>query len=72
MTENKTFGEMMQELEHIVKQLDDDQISLESSLELYQKGMALSKSCEATLKDAEEKVAKLIENEEDLSDESES
>ncbi len=72
MTENKTFKEMMQELEQIVNQLDNDQISLEASLELYQKGMALSKACESTLKDAEKKVSELIEKEADESDESQS
>ncbi|RIM27574.1 exodeoxyribonuclease VII small subunit [Staphylococcus chromogenes] len=62
-TENKNFEEMMKELETIVNKLDNDSISLEESMELYQKGMALSKSCEKTLKEAEEKVAKLMENE---------
>ena len=41
-TENNSFEEMMQELESIVNQLDNDTISLEKSLELYQKGIALS------------------------------
>ncbi|PWZ98290.1 exodeoxyribonuclease VII small subunit, partial [Staphylococcus pseudintermedius] len=51
-TENKSFEEMMKELENIVNQLDHDTISLEKSLELYQQGIALSKSCEKTLSDA--------------------
>lgn len=69
-TENKNFEEMMQELETIVNKLDNDSISLEESMELYQKGMSLSKSCEKTLKEAEEKVAKLMENEAVSNDES--
>ncbi|ALN76492.1 MULTISPECIES: exodeoxyribonuclease VII small subunit [Staphylococcus] len=69
-TKNKNFEEMMKELESIVNKLDNDQISLEESMDLYQKGMALSKSCEETLKEAETKVSKMMENEADSNDES--
>ncbi|MBF1992264.1 exodeoxyribonuclease VII small subunit [Staphylococcus schleiferi] len=68
-TENNSFEEMMQELESIVNQLDNDTISLEKSLELYQKGIALSKSCETTLKNAEKKVSQLMDEEADESNE---
>ena len=68
-TENNSCEEMMQELESIVNQLDNDTISLEKSLELYQKGIALSKSCETTLKNAEKKVSQLMDEEADESDE---
>ncbi len=68
-TENNSFEEMMKELESIVNQLDNDTISLEKSLELYQKGIALSKSCETTLKNAEKKVSQLMDEEADESDE---
>ncbi len=68
-TENNSFEEMMQELESIVNQLDNDTISLEKSLELYQKGIALSKSCETTLKNAEKKVSQLMDEEADERDE---
>lgn len=70
-SKNKNFEDMMKELETIVNKLDNDSISLEESMDLYQKGMTLSKSCEKTLKDAEEKVAKLMENEAVSNDESE-
>ncbi|EGQ3689519.1 exodeoxyribonuclease VII small subunit [Staphylococcus pseudintermedius] len=71
-TENKSFEEMMKELENIVNQLDHNTISLEKSLELYQQGIALSKSCEKTLNDAEKKVAELMDKEADESNESKS
>ena len=71
-TDNQSFEAMMLELEEIVKQLDNDTVSLEESLALYQKGMALSKACEKTLKEAENKVSKLIEEEAEDSDESKS
>ncbi|AVQ33105.1 exodeoxyribonuclease VII small subunit [Staphylococcus muscae] len=71
-TDNQSFETMMHELENIVKQLDNDTVSLEESLALYQKGMALSKACEKTLKEAENKVSKLIEDEADDTNESKS
>lgn len=71
-TDNQSFETMMHELEEIVKQLDNDTISLEESLALYQKGIALSKACEKTLKEAENKVSKLIEDEADDVNESKS
>lgn len=69
---NQSFETMMHELEEIVKQLDNDTVSLEESLALYQKGMTLSKACEKTLKEAENKVSKLIKEEAEDSDESKS
>lgn len=61
--EKQSFEEMMQELENIVQKLDNETISLEESLDLYQRGMKLSTACDTTLKDAEKKVNKLIQEE---------
>ena len=40
-------------------QLERGEVPLDKSIELYERGAALKKRCEAKLKDAEEKVAKL-------------
>ena len=40
--DQQSFEEMMQELENIVQKLDNETVSLEESLELYQRGMKLS------------------------------
>ena len=61
--DQQSFEEMMQELENIVQKLDNETVSLEESLELYQRGMKLSATCDATLKDAEKKVNELIKDE---------
>ena len=61
--EKQSFEEMMQELENIVQKLDNETISLEESLDLYQRGMKLSTACDTTLKDAEKKVNKLMQEE---------
>lgn len=61
MPENKdeTFEEKMNHLEAIVKKLDEEEVSLEESLELYQKGVELTTECDRILKDAELKVETL-------------
>lgn len=56
----QSFEEMMKELEDIVQKLDNENVSLEESLNLYQRGMKLSATCDETLKDAEKKVNELI------------
>lgn len=57
----KDFEAMMSELETIVKQLDNEDVSLEKSIELYEAGVKLSKACQDKLKEAEQKIAKLQE-----------
>lgn len=69
MAKEQTFEEMMVELEKVVGKLDEENISLEESIELYQRGIELSSKCELKLKEAEEKVNKLVQKEGD-SDES--
>ena len=61
--EQQSFEEMMKELESIVQKLDNETVSLEESLDLYQRGMKLSSDCDKTLKDAENKVNQLIKEE---------
>jgi len=64
MTNNtQSFEEMMKELENIVQKLDSKNVSLEESLNLYQRGMTLSASCDETLKNAEKKVNELMSEE---------
>ena len=50
---SQSFEEMMKELESIVQKLDNENVSLEESLNLYQRGMTLSANCDETLKNAE-------------------
>ncbi|CAD2075407.1 Exodeoxyribonuclease 7 small subunit [Jeotgalicoccus aerolatus] len=68
MTKNdQTFEMKMTRLETIVKSLDEEEISLEKSLELYQEGIKLSQECDNILKNAELKVEEL--NKDNESDE---
>ena len=60
-TEKKqTFEEAIADLEVIVKQLETGEVPLEEALEKFQKGMALSKSCQDTLVKAEETLTKIM------------
>ena len=61
----QTFEMKMTRLEEIVKSLDEEEVSLETSLILYQEGIKLSKECDDILKNAELKVAELSEADED-------
>jgi len=54
-----SFESALEELERIVGQLEGSQVSLDESIRLYERGEALKKHCEARLKAAEEKVARI-------------
>ena len=62
MSNEQSFENMMEELENIVKKLDTETVSLEEALDLYQRGMKLSASCDETLKNAEKKVNELMKS----------
>ena len=59
----KTFEESMTELEDIVTKLEAGDITLDASLELFEKGIKLAKTCQKKLDDAEKKVKILTTNE---------
>ncbi len=55
--EEMSFEQAMAELEQVVQKLENGQVALEESIQLYERGDALRKRCETQLKAAEEKVA---------------
>ncbi len=57
-----TFEEAMAALEDVVRQLESGDVALETSITLYERGAELKSHCEAKLRDAEEKVAKITLN----------
>jgi exodeoxyribonuclease VII small subunit len=57
----RDFEAAIAELESIVKKLEDGDLSLEQSLALYERGVALSKFCHARLEDAERRIDLLSE-----------
>jgi exodeoxyribonuclease VII small subunit len=52
----KDFESAIAELERIVKTLEDGDLSLEKSLELFERGVQLSRFCHSTLEQAERRV----------------
>lgn len=54
-----SFEDAIKELEQVVGQLERGDVALDQSIALYERGAALKARCEAKLKEAEEKVAKI-------------
>jgi exodeoxyribonuclease VII small subunit len=59
--ENLTFEEAMKELESIVNELETGNLTLDKSVEKFQKGMELSTYCNKLLENAEKNISILIE-----------
>ncbi len=57
---NKTFEENMQRLEQIVRAMERGDVPLEKSLELFQEGTQLVKSCGKLLDEAQLEVSKIV------------
>jgi exodeoxyribonuclease VII small subunit len=52
----KDFEGAIAELEGIVKRLEEGDLSLEQSLQLYERGIQLSRFCHARLEEAEQRI----------------
>lgn len=57
--ETLTFEEALGELEKIVRQLESGAADLKSSIDSYERGMALKKLCESKLKEAQARIEKI-------------
>lgn len=57
--ESLSFEQAVAELESIVRKLEAGQDTLEISITLYERGVALKKRCENELKEAQMKVEKI-------------
>ena len=63
-TENADVGQLsferaIEELESIVKRLEDGRVPLEESVAIYERGEALKRRCEDLLRQAEARVQKI-------------
>ncbi len=56
-----SFEEKLLELENIVEKLENGQLTLDESLMVFEKGIKLVRECNTILKNASQKVEKLIE-----------
>ncbi|MFV1871775.1 MAG: exodeoxyribonuclease VII small subunit [Oleiphilus sp.] len=57
------FEESLKQLEDIVNKMEQGQLSLEQSLGAFEQGVQLTRQCQTTLKQAEQRVAKLMPKE---------
>ncbi|HEX7006788.1 MAG TPA: exodeoxyribonuclease VII small subunit [Alphaproteobacteria bacterium] len=55
-----SFEAALAELEGIVKQLEKGEGSLENAINAYQRGAALKRHCEIKLREAQERVEKIV------------
>jgi exodeoxyribonuclease VII small subunit len=58
----KTFEQSLDDLEKIVKQLEDGDLPLEKSLELFESGVKLSRECRERLTNAERRIEMLMKD----------
>ena len=59
IAENITFEKAIEELEDIIKSLEQGDVPLDNTIELYERGARLKDFCEKKLKDAEIKIKKI-------------
>ncbi len=68
----RNFEQAMEELKSVVSMLDREDVGLDQAIELYKKGIELSKECKIKLEDAQKMVKSVIDengNETELTDE---
>ncbi|MGM0449222.1 MAG: exodeoxyribonuclease VII small subunit [Pseudomonadota bacterium] len=57
-----SFEASIQELETLVRKLEQGDMPLEESLKAFERGVQLTRSCQQSLRDAEQRVEQVIEN----------
>ena len=60
-----TYEQAITRLEEIVKQLENDEVSLEDTMKLFEEGIELSKICEDKLNKAEQQFTVLLKEKEE-------
>ena len=64
--EKRSFEENMEQLENIVKELEEGNLDLEKSVKKFEEGMKISKTCNEMLEDAEKKISILLEKDDEI------
>lgn len=63
------FEDAIKELEEIAKELESGNLSLDESVEKFEEGIKLSKTCTNILNEAEKRINILIDNNGEISEE---
>ncbi len=61
-TETVDFEKALSELETLVERLESGELTLEESLRQFERGIALTRSCQQALESAEQRVRKLSQD----------
>ena len=59
-TDSFNFEQALENLEELVTAMEEGELSLEESLQAFEKGIKLTRECQSALKKAEQKVQFLI------------
>ncbi|HAC88497.1 MAG: exodeoxyribonuclease VII small subunit [Gammaproteobacteria bacterium] len=59
-TDSFNFEQALENLEELVTAMEEGELSLEESLQAFEKGIKLTRECQSALKKAEQKVQVLI------------
>ena len=62
----KSFEENIAELQEIVEKLENGDVNLDDAIEEFQKAMDLIKKCDAKLKEAEDTINKIVDENKDI------
>ncbi len=65
----KSFEQSLERLKKIVAKLEEGEMALEDSLELFEEGMKLSRDCSNRLEAAEQRIEVLLKSSDDADDE---
>lgn len=63
MAEPEKFEEALAELERIVRKMEEGELTLDESLEAFERGVRLARFCRQKLDSAERKVELLLKDE---------
>lgn len=69
MAIEKTFEEMIEDLEKISQDLENGELTLDKSMKKFEEGMQLSKKCSEILENAEKKITILIKDGQEVKEE---
>ncbi len=61
-TKTPSFEEALSELEALIENMEQSELPLDESLKSFERGIALTRTCQQALKSAEQKVEILSQN----------
>lgn len=62
------FEQSLEKLEAIVSQMEQGSLTLEQSLSAFEEGVTLTRNCQESLREAEQRVSKLVQNDTQMSE----